>query len=142
MKLFSTLTLSIIAQICQAQHPIYYSYDATGNRITRTLRSQPSKSRARQGDKDEVCIYGRNIKVKLNAEGKLVEIGVDNWKENDHMNIALYSLNGKLLMSKNCDKATITIPLLAEYDKCFILTNNKNEWYKHQLDDSIIKNIK
>ena len=125
-KIIITFTLSIIAQICQAQHPIYYSYDATGNRITRTLRSQPSKSRARQGDKDEVCIYGRNIKVKLNAEDKLVEIGVDNWKENDHMNIALYSLNGKLLMSKNCDKATITIPLLAEYDKCFILTIRMN----------------
>ena len=82
MKLFSTLTFFFIAFSCQAQHPIYYSYDATGNRITRTLRSQPSKSRARQGDKDEVCIYGRNIKVKMNAEGKLVEIGVDNWKEN------------------------------------------------------------
>ena len=121
-KLFYILIFYSITLTCHAQHSVYYTYDASGNRITRTLRSQPSKSRTKQENMDEICISDRNIKVKLNTKDKLIEISILNWKENDHMNTALYSLDGKQLISENCKKAHTTIPILAEYGKCIILT--------------------
>ena len=121
-KILFIVVLFIMTLNCHAQHSIYYTYDASGNRITRTLRSQPSKSKAKQENMDEICISDRNIKVKLNAKDKLVDISILNWKENDHMNIALYSLDGKQLLSEKCETAHTTIPISAEYGKCIILT--------------------
>ncbi len=37
-----------------AQHAIYYSYDAAGNRISRELRSQPQKGMRKYQDRDTI----------------------------------------------------------------------------------------
>lgn len=90
-----------------AQRAIYYGYDASGNRISRELRSQPAKGKKKMGDNDEVWINGNQIRIKLNGKDGNLEIHIDNWTENDAAAASVYSLDGKVLMSTTANSPTL-----------------------------------
>ena len=124
MKRITIITMLLLAAItCSAQRAMYYSYDAAGNRISRTLRSQPAKkSRFVENDEDEIDVNGKKTVVKLTENGRLITVRFCGWEDTDHAAASLYSIDGKLFVSEKATSSMISIPVKSSYGNCVILT--------------------
>lgn len=115
--------LMFSSTFCSAQKAMYYSYDATGNRISRTLRSQTAKkNRFVENDEDEIDVNGKKIVVKLMENGRLITVRFCGWEDTDHAAASLYNIEGKLLVSEMATGDYISIPIKSSYGDCIILT--------------------
>jgi hypothetical protein len=92
-----------------AQDKVTYSYDAAGNRISRTIVI--GELRADVSEEQEITTYSEIlsellIKIYPNPTTGLIRIEIQNLPVDETANITLYELSGKLIISKQTSVST------------------------------------
>lgn len=106
MKKAKILLLLMYFACCayaQKRH-VKYSYDASGNRISRTIviDSNRSKQKSTNIDKDITCINGVNVSIHSDDFGKFLTLSV-NTTDIKSMSYLLYTTNGSI-----CSKGKVS----------------------------------
>ena len=126
IKLIVILSFLLLPLTVSAQTSVTFSYDYSGNRITRQLYIGV-KSRNRESEVTAVeSLSGKKISIHpIPAESK-VRVEILGLTDADICIIRIYNLSGKLLKEQNAEDSTILD--LSSYKKdCYILSIELNK---------------
>ena len=121
----TTLLLLLFPLLCHAQGSVGYSYDAAGNRISRTIilnRNMAKKQARTLKDKDYTDILSqRNISISPNPTQGMVEITITGLRESDDCAMSVYTLKGQTLKTLSVSGEVTTIDLSGQPDGIYLL---------------------
>lgn len=121
----TTLLLLLFPLLCHAQGSVGYSYDAAGNRISRTIilnRNMAKKQARTLKDKDYTDILSqRNISISPNPTKGMVEITITGLRESDDCAMSVYTLKGQTLKTLSVSGEVTTIDLSGQPDGIYLL---------------------
>lgn len=126
IKLIVILSFLILPLTVSAQTSVTFSYDYSGNRITRQLYIG-AKSRSRASEVTAVeSLSGKKVSIHpILAESK-VRVEILGLTDADICILRVYNLSGKLLKEQNAENSTILD--LSSYKKdCYILSVELNK---------------
>ena len=122
MIITALLTLTLL---CHAQGSVGYSYDAAGNRISRTIilsRNMAKKQARTIKDKEYTDILSqRNISISPNPTKGMVEITITGLRESDDCAMSVYTLKGQTLKTLSVSGEVTTIDLSGQPDGIYLL---------------------
>ena len=132
----TTLLLLLFPLLCHAQGSVGYSYDAAGNRISRTIilnRNMAKKQARTLKDKDYTDILSqRNISISPNPTKGMVEITITGLRESDDCAMSVYTLKGQTLKTLSVSSELTTIDLSGQPDGIYLLditiNGEKTSW--------------
>ena len=112
---------------------IYYSYDASGNRITRS--TTVSKTRAAletsEAIKDEVDLTNR-VSITQHASIDMITVKINEWDNSTPATVVIYNMSGYKLFQMSVKEQETDIDLSSYSVGYYILQvtigENKNTW--------------
>ena len=132
----TTLLLLLFPLLCHAQGSVGYSYDAAGNRISRTIilsRNMAKKQARAVKDKEYTDILSqRNISISPNPTKGMVKITITGLRESDDCAMSVYTLKGQTLKKLSVSGEVTTIDLSGQPDGIYLLditiNGEKTSW--------------
>lgn len=132
----TTLLLLLFPLLCHAQGSVGYSYDAAGNRISRTIiltRNLAKKQARTVKDKEYTDILSqRNISISPNPTKGMVKITITGLRESDDCTMSVYTLNGQTLKTLSVSGEVTTIDLSGQPDGIYLIditiNGEKTSW--------------
>ncbi len=148
LKYFLLILLSAIALSVSSQdRRIEYTYDAAGNRVTRTiilsssqLRSAASAAGNEETDEETLAqekVYSdvlnrANILIYPNPTKGLLRIEISGNAESKPVNLQVYDMNGKILLQESNVVSSVTLNLSSQPAGIYMLRltsdTEKKEW--------------
>lgn len=127
---FALLSLAMTAVThAKAQTTIYYSYDASGNRITRTTNIQRTRSvEPEQNTIAETFNPGRSVTVKQHTLQDKVIVNIEGWDSDTAASISIFKLSGIRLQWLSIKQATTEIDLSSYATGCYIMQITVGEY--------------
>ena len=112
-QLFMLMVAFVLPSAIQAQQVIY-SYDATGNRIERSLANginpAPSRTNSENNNSDRLQ---RSLSVGPNPTSGLLAIKHSRWDDSDECRLQLTTLSGQVLIEQSMTSAMSSILILS-----------------------------
>lgn len=132
----TTLLLLLFPLLCHAQGSVGYSYDAAGNRISRTIilsRNMAKKQARTMKDKEYTDILSqRNISISPNPTKGMVKITITGLRVSDDCAMSVYTLKGQTLKTLSVSSEVTTIDLSGQPDGIYLLditiNGEKTSW--------------
>ncbi len=129
--LYHIMCLLLMAPaLCHAQDRVGYSYDAAGNRISRTIiltRNMAKKQARTVKDKEYTDILSlRNITISPNPTKGMVKVAVTGLKDSDSCTMSVYTLKGQTIKTLPVTNETTTVDLGGQPDGIYLLTITLN----------------
>ena len=128
------LALSLMsATSANAQTMIYYSYDASGNRITRstTVSKTRAASELSETIKDEVDLTNR-VSITQHASIDMITVKINEWDNCTPTTVVIYNMSGYKLFQVSVKEQETDIDLSSYSVGYYILQvtigENKNTW--------------
>ncbi len=132
-KLVLLLLLAMVVPSAYAQTQVYYSYDACGNRVSRT--TTVAKTRAVDGDESSQTIdKGKlgNVRTSLHQTEDRLIVEIPGWSTNDEGLLSIYDMNGRCVTKSPVVNSVTEIDLSPYTVGCYILqllvNRNKESW--------------
>jgi len=140
-KLKTTLVfigLVFIIQTNFSQNKVSYTYDAAGNRTSRTIVMSSAKS-PMQPDKAQGApavlletLANLQISVYPNPTHGLIKIDIQNLPDGETAKVNLYNLHGHLVVSKHNVKSSVEINISGKHNGIYFLKivvgKQQSEW--------------
>ncbi len=125
-KLITLMLFVLLSFAASAQTSVTFSYDYSGNRITRQLYiGSNSRNRAPQATAVE-SLSGKKVSIRpIPAESK-VWVEITGLTDADICILRIYNLSGKLLKEQNAEKST-TLDLSSYKQGVYILSIELNK---------------
>jgi hypothetical protein len=128
------LALSLMsATSANAQTKIYYSYDVSGNRITRstTVSKTRAASELSETIKDEVDLTNR-VSITQHASIDMITVKINEWDNCTPTTVVIYNMSGYKLFQMSVKEQETDIDLSSYSVGYYILQvtigENKNTW--------------
>ena len=121
------------ATSANAQTKIYYSYDASGNRITRstTVSKTRAASELSETIKDEVDLTNR-VSITQHAYIDMITVKINEWDNSTPATVVIYNMSGNKLFQMSVKEQETDIDLSSYSVGYYILQvtigENKNTW--------------
>ena len=133
---FVAVILLSLTLLCHAQDRAGYSYDAAGNRISRTIiltRNMAKKQARTVKDKEYTDILSlRNITISPNPTKGMVKITITGLKDSDSCKMSIYTLKGQTIKTLPVTGETTTVDLGGQPDGIYLLditvNGEKTSW--------------
>ena len=133
--LFLTLLLSAFPLFCQAQGSVSYSYDAAGNRISRTIvldrGMQPSRKN-KKGASHTDMLSKHHIAITPNPTDRLLQVSITGLKTADVCSMAVYKTSGLLVLTVPVAGDNTMVDLSSQPNGYYILSidinGEKSSW--------------
>ena len=129
---------------------VHFTYDNSGNRITRTIVWEEDKIDSLQAKidtaflkndqiteektvKHTAVICGQTVDIFPNPNTGMFKISIDGWKKNTQAELKLHNLTGKIIEQKPIQQPLTKIKFGNQPDGTYILTiivNGKKETWK------------
>ena len=116
-----------------AQTMIYYSYDASGNRISRstTVSKTRAASELSETIKDEVDLTNR-VSITQHASIDMITVKINEWDNSTPATVVIYNMSGNKLFQMSVKEQETDIDLSSYSVGYYILQvtigENKNTW--------------
>jgi YD repeat-containing protein len=132
------LTLFFLASLNSQSQTIYYSYDAAGNRTSRTIvlgggskgsdDIKEEKKEPEKAIKDESFLSG-SIKIYPNPTQGLLEIEVPVSDDNYELQIIVTDINGRKIIDKRNEPTKTVVDLSSQPGGMYILILKQGDTY-------------
>ena len=129
----SVSMLNMNAQTTTTKQVVEFSYDEHGNRTKRALTTititNPQQVKKNQQDIEptEDFMGERTIKIFPNPTRGDLNVNITNLKENDHLTVTIYDMNGRTIISTPITEGSNAVDMNAQAQGMYIMliTNGK-----------------
>jgi hypothetical protein len=131
----SLFTYCAVAGI-NAQSSVSYGYDAAGNRISRTIVFSQLRNAVLE-TQEETPVYSEvlkelEIRIYPNPTDGLLKVEILNMEEKQSATVSLYSLSGKLILSRDRISGSTELDISSHATGTYILRifagESRTEW--------------
>ena len=132
-----TLMVATMLPLALYAQKVSYSYDASGNRILRTLASEPSQAPRLSETLPDLADNMLQISVSPNPTNGLIYIRFSHWNDMNECNLLLSNISGQIITKQSITSVETVIDISSRQNGYYILSlelNGKLSTYK------IIKN--
>lgn len=120
--LYLQLALLFVCGAMQAQ-TLQYSYDAAGNRISKTLVNVTSLyAKSPDGNADDPLLYKPSVQAHSFTTNGIIEVKLDGFDENKKYKISVYTIGGIDVTSIIPDSELSTIDISSQQRGVYILS--------------------